>query len=107
MSFDLIVRAFQTATTSLRYSPKPVVAAPFQLALGGGCEVAMHADRVRAAAETYIGLVEVGVVDRPTSPTPRRASALGTGEIQRDGFGSGTGGASGVSRSQTLLNLGL
>ncbi len=58
---DLIVRAFQTATTSLRYSPKPVVAAPFQLALGGGCEVAMHADRVRAAAETYIGLVEVGV----------------------------------------------
>jgi len=46
---------------SLRYSPKPVVVAPFQLVFGGGCEMVMHADRVRAAAETYIGLVEVGV----------------------------------------------
>jgi 3-hydroxyacyl-CoA dehydrogenase len=46
---------------SLRYSPKPVVVAPFQLVFGGGCEMVLHADRVRAAAETYIGLVEVGV----------------------------------------------
>jgi 3-hydroxyacyl-CoA dehydrogenase len=58
---DLMVRAFQSATMSLRYSPKPVVVAPFQMTLGGGCETVLHGDRVRAAAETYIGLVEVGV----------------------------------------------
>jgi 3-hydroxyacyl-CoA dehydrogenase len=58
---DLGVRAFQQATISLRYSPKPVVVAPFQLTFGGGCEMTLHADRARAAAETYIGLVEVGV----------------------------------------------
>jgi 3-hydroxyacyl-CoA dehydrogenase len=58
---DLMVRAFQNATTSLRYAPKPVVVAPFQMVFGGGCEMVLHADRVRAAAETYIGLVEVGV----------------------------------------------
>ena len=58
---NLIIRAFQNATMSLRYSPKPVVVAPFQMTFGGGCEMALHGDRVRAAAETYIGLVEVGV----------------------------------------------
>src|SRR6266404_6218540 len=58
---DLIARAFQSSTMSLRYSPKPVVVAPFQLVFGGGCEMVLHGDRVRAAAETYIGLVEVGV----------------------------------------------
>jgi 3-hydroxyacyl-CoA dehydrogenase len=58
---DMIVRAFQNATMSLRYSPRPVVVAPFQMTFGGGCEMTLHADRVRAAAETYIGLVEVGV----------------------------------------------
>ncbi|MDT5155784.1 MAG: 3-hydroxyacyl-CoA dehydrogenase [Acidobacteriota bacterium] len=58
---DLGIRAFQQATMSLRYSPKPVVVAPFQMAFGGGCEMTLHADRARASAETYIGLVEVGV----------------------------------------------
>jgi 3-hydroxyacyl-CoA dehydrogenase len=58
---EMIIRAFQNATMSLRYSAKPVVVAPFQMTFGGGCEMALHADRVRAAAETYIGLVEVGV----------------------------------------------
>jgi len=58
---DLIGRYFQQSTMSLRYSPKPVVVAPFQLVFGGGCEMVLHADHVRAAAETYIGLVEVGV----------------------------------------------
>ncbi len=58
---DMGIRAFQNATMSLRYSPKPVVVAPFQMTFGGGCEMALHADHVRAAAETYIGLVEVGV----------------------------------------------
>jgi 3-hydroxyacyl-CoA dehydrogenase len=58
---DMMVRVFQNATMSLRYSPKPVVVAPFQMVFGGGCEMVLHGDRVRAAAETYIGLVEVGV----------------------------------------------
>jgi 3-hydroxyacyl-CoA dehydrogenase len=58
---DLGIRAFQQATMSLRYSPKPVVVAPFQMTFGGGCEMTLHADRARASAETYIGLVEVGV----------------------------------------------
>ena len=58
---DLMVRAFQGATMALRYADVPVVVAPAGLALGGGCEIALHGDRVQAAAETYIGLVEVGV----------------------------------------------
>ncbi len=58
---DMMIRAFQQATMSLRYSPVPVVAAPAGLSLGGGTEIPLHADRVQAAAETYMGLVEVGV----------------------------------------------
>ena len=58
---DLMVRAFQGATMGLRYADVPVIVAPAGLALGGGCEIALHGDRVQAAAETYIGLVEVGV----------------------------------------------
>jgi 3-hydroxyacyl-CoA dehydrogenase len=55
------VRAFQNANMALKYAPKPVVAAPCGLTLGGGVEIAIHSARVRAAAETYMGLVEVGV----------------------------------------------
>lgn len=58
---DMMARAFQKATQSLKYSAKPVVAAPFGMTLGGGCEYALGADRIRAAAELYMGLVEVGV----------------------------------------------
>jgi 3-hydroxyacyl-CoA dehydrogenase len=58
---ELMVRAFQGATGALRYAKVPVVVAPAGMALGGGCEVALHGHRVQAAAETYIGLVEVGV----------------------------------------------
>jgi 3-hydroxyacyl-CoA dehydrogenase len=58
---DLMVRGFQAATSALRFSKVPVVVAPAGLTLGGGCEVALHGDRVQAAAESYIGLVEVGV----------------------------------------------
>ena len=58
---DLMVRAFQGATMALKYADVPVVVAPAGLAIGGGCEIALHADRVQAAAESYIGLVEVGV----------------------------------------------
>jgi 3-hydroxyacyl-CoA dehydrogenase len=58
---DLMVRSFQQSTMALRYADVPVVVAPAGLALGGGCEIVLHADRVQAAAETYMGLVEVGV----------------------------------------------
>ncbi|MHB8654035.1 MAG: 3-hydroxyacyl-CoA dehydrogenase/enoyl-CoA hydratase family protein [Terriglobia bacterium] len=54
-------RAFQNANMALKYAPKPVVAAPFGMTLGGGVEMCLHTTRVRAAAETYMGLVEVGV----------------------------------------------
>jgi 3-hydroxyacyl-CoA dehydrogenase len=57
---DNMVRTFQRATQSIRYSAKPVVTAPFALTLGGGCEIAMAGAACQAAAETYIGLVEVG-----------------------------------------------
>ena len=55
------VRAFQNANMALKYAPKPVVAAPFGMTLGGGTEMCLHTTRVRAAAETYMGLVEAGV----------------------------------------------
>ena len=46
---------------ALKYADIPVVAAPFGMTLGGGCEIALHGARVRASAETYMGLVEAGV----------------------------------------------
>lgn len=55
------VKLFQNTTMRLRYSSIPVVVAPHGLALGGGCEICLHADKVVAHAETYIGLVEFGV----------------------------------------------
>ncbi len=58
---ELMIRTFQGATQALRHAEMPVVVCPAGLTLGGGCEIALHGDRVQAAAETYIGLVEVGV----------------------------------------------
>lgn len=58
---DLTVRQFQQACMALKYLSKPVVAAPHGMALGGGAELCFPADHVHAHAETYIGLVEVGV----------------------------------------------
>jgi 3-hydroxyacyl-CoA dehydrogenase len=58
---DMAIRLFQNTTMRIRYSSVPVVVAPHGLTLGGGCEICLHADKVQAAAETYIGLVEVGV----------------------------------------------
>ena len=58
---DFMVRAFQNSTMRLRYSSIPVVVCPQGRTLGGGCEMTLHADLVQAAAETYVGLVEVGV----------------------------------------------
>jgi 3-hydroxyacyl-CoA dehydrogenase len=58
---DLMIRSFQNATQALQYAAVPVIVAPVGLTLGGGCEIALHGDRVQAAAETYMGLVEAGV----------------------------------------------
>ncbi len=55
------VRQFQQVNLALKHAPKPVVAAPFGMTLGGGCEISLHSARIHAAAETYIGLVETGV----------------------------------------------
>jgi len=57
----MMVRSFQRATSALKYAKVPVVAAPHGLALGGGCEVCLHAAAMNPLAETYMGLVEVGV----------------------------------------------
>ena len=58
---NLAVKGFQQTTMRIRYSSIPVVAAPHGMTLGGGCEICMHADKVIAHAETYMGLVEFGV----------------------------------------------
>src|SRR6202044_810065 len=58
---DLAIRQFQGMTQAIKFSPKPVVIAPFGLALGGGCEVSLHASARQPHAELYMGLVEVGV----------------------------------------------
>lgn len=58
---DYVISAFQKAMRRIKYAAKPVVAAPFQMTLGGGAEVCLPAAHIQASAETYIGLVEVGV----------------------------------------------
>jgi 3-hydroxyacyl-CoA dehydrogenase len=58
---DMVIRSFQKATMAVKYAKVPVVAAPFNMTLGGGCEFCLHADAINAFAETYMGLVEIGV----------------------------------------------
>ncbi|OIQ22078.1 MAG: 3-hydroxyacyl-CoA dehydrogenase [Flavobacterium sp. MedPE-SWcel] len=58
---NMAIKMFQDTMMRVRYSSTPVVVAPHGMTLGGGCEMSMHADKVVAAAETYIGLVEFGV----------------------------------------------
>lgn len=58
---DLMIRTFQNTMTRARFSSIPVISAPSGLTLGGGCELSLHCDAIQAHAESYIGLVEVGV----------------------------------------------
>ena len=63
-AFDQIeqmIEAFQQANMRMKYAPRPIVTAPAGMALGGGCEIVMHGQRVVGAAESYLGLVEIGV----------------------------------------------
>ncbi len=75
---NMAIALFQKTMMRARYSNVPVIVAPHGMALGGGCELTMHADKVVAAAETYIGLVEFGVGVIPggggTKELARRAS---------------------------------
>ena len=84
---DFAVRTFQNTTGRIRNSSIPVVVATHGMTLGGGCEIALHADHVQASAETYIGLVEMGVGVIPggggTKEMARRASkAYFSGDIE-------------------------
>jgi len=58
---DMMIRQFQGMTQLIKFSPKPVVSAPFGMSLGGGCEVSLHAAARQPHAELYMGLVEAGV----------------------------------------------
>jgi 3-hydroxyacyl-CoA dehydrogenase len=60
-ALDAAIRHMQAACMAMKYAARPVVASPFGMALGGGCELVLHAGRAQAAAETYMGLVETGV----------------------------------------------
>src|SRR5438093_7537826 len=81
-----MVRPFQRETQAIRYNAKPVVVAPFALTLGGGCEIALAGARVQAAAETYIGLVEVGAGLIPagggSTEMLRRAAGGGAAQVR-------------------------
>jgi 3-hydroxyacyl-CoA dehydrogenase len=105
---DMAIRLFQNSTMRIRYSSIPVVVAPHGLTLGGGCEICLHADKVQAAAETYIGLVELGVGLIPggggtkeftlrasdaiqhnepeTIPLQNRFITIGTAKVSTSGF---------------------
>ena len=80
---DLMVRAFQEATQALRYADVPVIVAPAGLTIGGGCEIALHGDRVQAAAESYIGLVEVGVGLIPAGGGTKEMLARSVSDLPR------------------------
>src|SRR5208337_2801515 len=56
-----VIHGFQQMTAAIKFCPRPVVTAPFGLALGGGAEICLHAARRQPHAETYIGLVEAGI----------------------------------------------
>ncbi|MDP4663437.1 MAG: enoyl-CoA hydratase/isomerase family protein, partial [Salibacteraceae bacterium] len=88
---DFAIRQFQNTMMRMRYSSIPVVAAPHNLALGGGCELCLHADKVVAHAELYMGLVEFGVGVIPGGGgtkefTLRLADELRDGDIRSNQF---------------------
>lgn len=88
---NMAVRQFQNTTMRIRYSSIPVVVAPHNLTLGGGCEICLHADKVVAHAETYIGLVEFGVGVIPGGGgtkefAVRLADSLREGDVELNAF---------------------
>ncbi len=82
---EMGIRRFQQANMALKYAPKPVVAAPFGMTLGGGAEISLHSTRVHAAAELYIGLVEVGVGVIPGAGGTKELLVRLTGQVPPEG----------------------
>lgn len=78
------IKYFQDTMMRMRYSSIPVIAAPHQMALGGGCEISMHADKIVAHAETYIGLVEFGVGVIPGGGGPKEMARRAAMTYQKD-----------------------
>jgi 3-hydroxyacyl-CoA dehydrogenase len=87
---DMMIRAFQRSTQLIKYCPRPVIAAPFGMCLGGGAEIAMHSAHRQVHAELYMGLVETGVGLLPggggCKEMTLRAEAAGTPEALRKAF---------------------
>ncbi|HEV8505702.1 MAG TPA: 3-hydroxyacyl-CoA dehydrogenase NAD-binding domain-containing protein [Chitinophagaceae bacterium] len=81
---DMAIRAFQNTMMRARYSSVPVVVAPHGLTLGGGCELSLHADKCCAAAETYIGLVELGIGVIPGGGGTKEFTLRASDEMHED-----------------------
>lgn len=83
---DAMVKKIQGATMALKYAHVPVVAAPFQMALGGGCEYCLHCDAINAHVETYMGLVEMGVGLLPAGGGTKELCVRASKHAQRFGL---------------------
>ncbi|HZK18103.1 MAG TPA: 3-hydroxyacyl-CoA dehydrogenase NAD-binding domain-containing protein [Clostridia bacterium] len=83
---DNMVSEFQNAGMALKYCNKPVVAAPFNMTLGGGCEYCMASDKIQASAETYMGLVEVGVGVIPAGGGTKEMLYRAMAQMPREGL---------------------
>lgn len=81
---NMAIRLFQNTMMRVRYSAVPVIVAPHGLTLGGGCEMSLHADKIFAAAETYIGLVELGVGLIPGGGGTKEFALRASDEVQAD-----------------------
>ena len=81
---DMAIRTFQNSMMRVRYSSIPVVIAPHGLCLGGGCEMNLHADSICAAAETYIGLVELGIGVIPGGGGTKELVLRASDEMHKD-----------------------
>ncbi|MGY3054985.1 3-hydroxyacyl-CoA dehydrogenase [Pedobacter sp. UYEF25] len=87
---NMAVRAFQNTSMRIRYSSIPVVVAPFNLTLGGGCEFSLHADHVQLSAETYMGLVEFGVGVIPGGGGTKEFALRASDELKDDQIAQNT-----------------
>ena len=87
---NMAVRAFQNTSMRIRYSSIPVVVAPFNLTLGGGCEFSLHADHVQLSAETYMGLVEFGVGVIPGGGGTKEFALRASDELREDQIAQNT-----------------
>jgi 3-hydroxyacyl-CoA dehydrogenase len=98
----MAVRQFQNTSMALKYAPRPVVVAPHALTLGGGCEFVLHAARVHAAGELYIGLVEAGVGLIPAGGGCKEMVARANASVAAATGGARAIGAAGLEAEQDL-----